>query len=83
MELQERSKLEYLTKRAGLGFQVYCPYDGAALKYRFFRATSMYDKPEEVLFTAPNLDEALAFISGVNISLEEARRRIMKELDIE
>lgn len=83
MELHQKGKLEYLTERAGLYFQEYRPDDISAIRYQFFRAPSLYDGPKTILYTAIGLDEALAFISGVNTGLEEARRRILKDLDIE
>jgi len=83
MRNEEKEHLEYLTKKAGLYFQEYRLDDDGALRYRFLRTQPSQDMPETGLFVAIGLDEAIAFILGVNIGLEEARRRIMKELDIE
>jgi len=82
MKIQEKKNLEYLTKRAGLYLQELVQDDGTT-RYRFFRMPPICDGYETGLYTGFELDEALAFIAGVNTGLDEAIRRIMKELDIE
>jgi len=83
MRNEEKENLEHLTRRAGLYFEEYRLDDGDEMRYRFFRTPPSNDMLEGALFVAIGIDEAIAFILGVNIGLEEARRRIMKELDIE
>jgi len=80
MKLQEN--LEHLTKRAGLYLAWDTSGDGMT-SYRFFRTPSDYYGPETAFYTAVGIDEALVFILGVNIGLDEARRRIMKEVKID